>query len=457
VSFRFPVKAVLVGLVLAVSPVLGSMEVGAQPLPDAKGDIEVGQVIEQGEGYLKRKEWSKAESAFKEALKRDPKSIPAYEGLVKVYQKQSLWKTALEVLATAQTEVGSSWDQVYYQLGYTHRKAGNTAEAIEGYKTYLTRVKDDPDAFYGLGASYEKAGQWAEAVEAYKRYVEVEKRPTEQKWVEKAKGSIKELSAKVPAEPKKVKTLDEAGKKPEPKVEEAVAEAAPKGNPVELEGKGDAAFGSGEYGPAAEHYRGATAADGKRVSAWYKLGVALALGGDLDGAIGAWEQVVELDPSMEAAKRNITRARAKQASRSEGGVDDARLDKDGQARMELASEYVDQGRAAMALRVLDPMLVETPDDMPLRTLRGRALLQLGRYGEGMRELELAYGQRPADVELHGILGQAYLQTGNTDKAVYFLRRYLELADPAGRNSALDPTRQLVERLSSQARKDAAAP
>jgi Flp pilus assembly protein TadD len=66
-------------------------------------------------------------------------------------------------------------------------------EAVEAYQRYIALRPADPDPYYGLGRALQKLGKKDEALKAYQTYVTMEKRPTEQRWVDAAQTEIKTL------------------------------------------------------------------------------------------------------------------------------------------------------------------------------------------------------------------------------------------------------------------------
>jgi tetratricopeptide (TPR) repeat protein len=80
-----------------------------------------------------------------------------------------------------------------YSLGYAYRKSSKYDESAEAYTKYLKLRPDDAEAYYGLGRAQVGRGKQAEALAAFEKYVALEKRPTEKRWVEKARADIAEM------------------------------------------------------------------------------------------------------------------------------------------------------------------------------------------------------------------------------------------------------------------------
>src|SRR5262249_43959346 len=56
-----------------------------------------------------------------------------------------------------------------------------------------------PDPYYGLGAALRALGEAAGARAAFEKYIALEKRPSEQRWVDRARQELKELTPAAPS------------------------------------------------------------------------------------------------------------------------------------------------------------------------------------------------------------------------------------------------------------------
>src|SRR5438552_1068367 len=81
----------------------------------------------------------------------------------------------------------------WYNLAFAQRTAQKYPDAAESYRRYAALSPDDPDGHYGLAECLRQSGQARGAIAAYKQYLEKEKRPSEQKWVQRANDRIAEL------------------------------------------------------------------------------------------------------------------------------------------------------------------------------------------------------------------------------------------------------------------------
>jgi predicted Zn-dependent protease len=133
---------------------------------------------------------------FEQVLKVIPDDEVAHAELGKILFKQGKGPEAIGHLQTAvklKPDDATAW----YNLAYASKKERNFSQAADAYQKYTKLQPDDLDGVYGLADSLRQADRPAEATEAYQSYIAREKRPTEQKYVEKSKERIAELSKQV--------------------------------------------------------------------------------------------------------------------------------------------------------------------------------------------------------------------------------------------------------------------
>jgi tetratricopeptide (TPR) repeat protein len=85
-----------------------------------------------------------------------------------------------------------------YNLAYGLRKTGRCELALERYKEYAEKNKEDPDPYYGMGLCHEDLGNRQDAIAAYRTYIEKEKRKSQKVWVERAKLRMNALGSGAP-------------------------------------------------------------------------------------------------------------------------------------------------------------------------------------------------------------------------------------------------------------------
>jgi hypothetical protein len=94
-----------------------------------------------------------------------------------------------EAVTRAEPDFAPGW----YALGAARRRAGQCEPAIAAYRRYAQMLPNEPEPYYGLGLCLKETGQLASASQALRRYVDLEKRPSSQKWVDHARSVIEEI------------------------------------------------------------------------------------------------------------------------------------------------------------------------------------------------------------------------------------------------------------------------
>jgi Flp pilus assembly protein TadD len=101
---------------------------------------------------------------------------------------------AITVLRTTVVK-NPTYALAWYDLAFALRVRGQHAPAVDAYEHYIKLKPGDPDPYYGLGRSLQHLGRAVEARQAFETYLSLEKRPTEQRWVESAEAQLKTLAA----------------------------------------------------------------------------------------------------------------------------------------------------------------------------------------------------------------------------------------------------------------------
>ena len=94
--------------------------------------------------------------------------------------------------------VDPSYSLAWYELAFAFRVRGRLPEAVDAYERYIKLRPTDPDPYYGLARSLQKLGKKDAAKKAYETYVSMERRPTEQKWIDAANTEIRTLGPGAP-------------------------------------------------------------------------------------------------------------------------------------------------------------------------------------------------------------------------------------------------------------------
>ncbi|WP_163868364.1 tetratricopeptide repeat protein [Myxococcus eversor] len=146
----------------------------------------------RGESALSGGRLEEAAAAYRESLSATPGYAPALNGLGSVLFRQGQLKDAIARFTEA-TEADPQHKMAFFNLGYAARKAGDAATAARAYARYVQLEPDDADGYYGLAESHRQLGDKAQAIAAYQGYIVRERRPSEQIWVQKARGHLKAL------------------------------------------------------------------------------------------------------------------------------------------------------------------------------------------------------------------------------------------------------------------------
>jgi protein O-GlcNAc transferase len=131
---------------------------------------------------------------FKQAITTDPRHIAARAALGELLLKIRRDSDAIDVFRAA-VHVNAEYSLAWYELAFAFRVRGRLPEAVDAYEHYIKLKPADPDPYYGLARSLQKLGKKDAARKAYETYVSMEKRPTEQKWVEAATTELRTLGA----------------------------------------------------------------------------------------------------------------------------------------------------------------------------------------------------------------------------------------------------------------------
>ena len=210
----------LCALFVAAGPAIAARK--AQPKPGAAARARAAQLREEGLSALAAGREDEAVQDFGLAIEAYPRDQIAHHELGKILFRRGQTQEAIAHFRTAvrlQPKDTSAW----YNLAFAERSAQKFPEAAESYRQYLALSPDDPDGYYGLAESLRQSGRAGEAIAAYQQYLGKEKRPTEQKWMQRANERIAELQPQADAEAREM----EAREKEKATAAAASAAAAP--------------------------------------------------------------------------------------------------------------------------------------------------------------------------------------------------------------------------------------
>ena len=131
---------------------------------------------------------------FKQAFALDPRHWAARTALGELLLKIRRDDEAVAALRAA-VEKNPAYSLAWYDLAFALRVKGQHAAAVDAYDHYIKLKPGDPDPYYGLGRSLQHLGRGADARRAFETYLSLEKRPSEQRWVESAETQLRTLAA----------------------------------------------------------------------------------------------------------------------------------------------------------------------------------------------------------------------------------------------------------------------
>jgi tetratricopeptide (TPR) repeat protein len=432
----------MMSLVIALS--VGAFAAPVTPSPAAKS------AFERGEKALEAGQYDAAIAAYQESLKSTPGYAAALNGMGSALFKQKKAPEAITQFKAA-SEADPSFKLAWFNLGYAARKSSDFATAATAYEKYTALDPSDADGFYGLAESYKALGQNEKAISAYEAYLKKETRPTEQKYIDRAKESIASLktapapvatapapvpvAAPVPA-PTPVATAP--APVPQPTATPAAEPTNALGGPAKkkLE-EGDKFWADKKYREASFAYQDAVNADPNNVEGLFKLGNAYAVLGYYSQAIDRWSKVQQLSPDpavKKSAQDNIARAQAKIASTGASPQDANKPPASGpvadstrsQARQyyESGVQLIGQRRYGEALNYLNECLKLEPALTVGYVARGSTLIGLRRFAEAAIDYQYALKLDPnLSSPLYG-LAEAYRGMNRVDDARSFYQRYV---------------------------------
>jgi len=420
----------------------------AAPVPPAAQ-----QAKDQADALKKQGDLGGAESAYKRAIGLFPAYSLAHNDYGSLLFEQGRVPDAIAQFEEA-TKADPGYAIAWFNLGFASRKTGNFAAAVNAYRKYTALKPDDTDGWYGLGEACRNAGQKDCAVEGYKTYLDKERRPSEQKWMDKAKAYLAELQPAQPAatpggaviggtNPGAATAPVPVPTTPAPPVATAPSPVPAASSPV-AEAKvqqGDSLFAAKQYREALFAYQDAVNADPANVEALFDLGKTYAVMGYYTQAIDRWQRVAELatDPGVkQRAEENIARAKEKVGQAASPPADTSTLTTPApaatggdlaRARYEEGVALINQRQYAQAIDALNASLAANPSYALAMAARGSAHVGLRQYPEAVEDYQSALRMDPnMATPLFGA-AEAYRAMGRKQDAAAYYQRYAESRAP----------------------------
>jgi tetratricopeptide (TPR) repeat protein len=409
---------------------------------------------DKGMAALRAGDDDEAISEFSAAIKQNPADQVSHTELGKVFFKRGQIPQAIEHFQAA-VKLKDKDATAWYNLAYASRKAQKFDDAAEAYLVYTKLNPTDPDGYFGLAESLRQAGKGKEAIAAYQAYIVREKRPTEQRWVQRARERIAELQQVEAAAPEKITLPQKPPAEPEVAlVEKGPADAgagvgdagvsasvepepAPDAGPSAAMkvAEGDSLFAARDFRAALFAYQDAIMADPKSVEARVKAAQAYARLGHDDEAIEQWNKALQLDPQNAVAHESVGAAHERKAALAQRPgativpplppLTTAPVSDETGARSHYtaAVALIRERKYEQAMGELEQSLALKPGYVVALIARGSARIGLAKYKEAIADYNAAHlGDPSLAAPLFG-LAEAYRALGQSEKAAEMYRQF----------------------------------
>ena len=297
---------------------------------------------------------------YLEILRLDPKLAAAHNNLGRLYYQQGHLEEAVQSFKRA-CELNPNLEPPHAQMALALFQMGDFTSASSEFKTALKLNPADRNAKLGLARTLTELGN--------------------------LKGALMLLDQLQQEDSKDAEVLFTQAMV-HTKLAEAAVEEIEKVDPNSYlieEILGNAAEARRDYTEAADHYKKALGRSPEATGLHYLLAHALGASGDLPQALKEYRHALELDPY------------------------------DYNASWE-AARIVVPDNPEEALRLANRALQLKPDLPGALTVRGRALLSLGKPEEAVEDLKRASALHKDDPTIHFQLARAYRQLGLTSEA-----------------------------------------
>ena len=286
-----------------------------------------------------------AATAYKRAIAADRGNLDLYNDLGNVYFALKQYGDAADAFSRCHAP-RSQLRARLVQPGPRAAQGDRVHEAADAYRQYIRLKPDDPDPYYGLGQTLKMLGDAPGAIAAFKKYVGMEKRPEEQKWVDKARAELRRSrpwrpsrrhsrlgkskrrrTAMMPRDgssirscgatpccPRRTTTCDSSIRSPAGgcAISRIHSTAATRSSTRSSRASAERLR---QYGAALAAYRRALARHAEDVSLRFERGVASALAANGSSALKQWNTVPLEDAEVTAARQSVERIRTQLFSR----------------------------------------------------------------------------------------------------------------------------------------------
>jgi predicted Zn finger-like uncharacterized protein len=380
----------------------------------SSADEQVSAATLRGEIHLARSRISRAEAAFTDALRINPKAARALIGLGEAQYRAGRYSEA-----QARFEAGAQADpdDVFAKVGVAKSKL--MLERLEDASTSLKRLREShPNSLsvaYWYGRVLEALGDRDQAEKIYKQALT------------KGKGEPEVVDVYIAL----ALLQNQQGRSEEAQKTLAQARDRLPSSPAIHVALGDVALTQGRYPDATTEFRKALELDSEDLGARHKLGMALRREGKFEEALKIFGEVRAVDPDypglaletgllFEASDR-----KAEALKEYERAL--AKAPDDPDLQLHVGCGYAASSRTKEAEELLRKVLALRPTSAETNHCLGRALLAEGsRLADALRLLERAAELDPHRAEYHLYVGWAANEAGQVQKAERALNQAIAL-------------------------------
>jgi tetratricopeptide (TPR) repeat protein len=367
-----------------------------------------------GHVNLARSRISHAEAAYGQALRIDPKSAGALNGLGDALYRAGRYS---EALARFEAAAQADPDEIGAKLGVAKTKLAleRIRDSVDMLKKLREQHPKSSLVNYWFGRVQEAAGDRQQAEIAYRAAI----------------ASGQSSDAVVDAYVALALLLNQLGRAED--AQKALSEAKDKykDSPALYKAFGELALSQSRNGAAIEAFESALKLDPDDVVAKYRLGVALRLERRFDDAAKMFDAVAAVDreyPGLALERGLLFEASGKSAEALkayEAALAKAPTDPDLMLRVGCGKTAA--GRPEQAVELLRKVLIQRPNSAETNHCLGRALLLEGKnLAEALRLLERAVELDPHRAEHHLYVGWAANEAGRVARAESALAQALSL-------------------------------
>lgn len=134
---------------------------------------DVAALCDQARSLMKQRKISEARAIYEEALAKDVRSIPAFEGAAAAAYAEKDFETAAAHYKKL-TLLDMRRSQPSVNLGAVYNRMGNFNAALKALRTAVAKDKKCAAGFYNMGIAHKGLNQLSMAVTAYKEAVRID-------------------------------------------------------------------------------------------------------------------------------------------------------------------------------------------------------------------------------------------------------------------------------------------